>query len=133
MQHGLKKFNPRGCDEMICKMLHPMNICTRNLRDGECNKEDCKFQHLQSSKRIQRQPKSKTYVPEREEVQLKAQSVKMRDSLFLDEGNAHGALSQNISQNMMRLSHVEKNMEMLMAMMTKLLTLQQGAYLPKLN
>jgi len=45
LQFGLKKFNKKGCDGG-CEKIHPSNICRQSLIKGQCQRENCRYQHL---------------------------------------------------------------------------------------
>ena len=42
--YGLKKFNQNGCDQKMCKLLHP-RLCHHALKYGECYRRECKYIH----------------------------------------------------------------------------------------
>ena len=54
---GLSKFNPNGCDQTKCNLLHP-NLCKKAIKDGTCFKKDCKYHHFKGTKRTP--PKTNT-------------------------------------------------------------------------
>jgi len=49
MEHGLAKYNPKGCDDEW-SLYHPKDMCRKSLRKGACDREECRFQHIRFSK-----------------------------------------------------------------------------------
>jgi hypothetical protein len=55
VRYGLKKYNYQGCEKSTgCKWAHP-KACFSSLRKGECLRANCKFFHIQGTKRAREQ------------------------------------------------------------------------------
>lgn len=125
LQYGLQKYSPKGCHGS-CGLLHPTNICRRSLREGKCEREGCKFQHIQHSKRessSQKQQVSYAQIARGTQNERKAeQSSKDQRGLFLEGSPPIAAPS------LQRLLNMEKQIEMMMALMTKMFPMLPGPF-----
>ena len=52
-QYGHIEKDGRGCDTQSCSLLHP-KLCRNSIKSRECPYKNCKFQHLNGTKIIQK-------------------------------------------------------------------------------
>ena len=94
--YGLKKFNQNGCDQKMCKLLHP-RLCIHAVKHGECFKKECKYHHLKGTKRFPPKITTSNFTNQNEQQPCNIQqNDKMTSFLLAEVGKMMEKLERRI-------------------------------------